>query len=556
MTQVSNIGRYRVMRRLGAGGMAEVLEAEALGEAGFVRRVAIKRMLGTATEDPSFARMFVDEARIASRLHHANIVSVLDYGLVDGIPFQVLELVDGVDARTLVRRSEGGKVPVDIALFVVAQIGHALAAAHEATDAAGEALGIVHRDVSPGNILISWDGDVKLADFGIAFAKDKTEKTEAGTTKGTLIFMSPEQAITGRVDRRADIFSLGCVLHTLLTGSSPLAGDHFTQFLYDQRMPLAPDLPEDVSSIIEIATQYDREQRFQSAVAMTEAVGRALAKRMDRESRRRLVEFLEPLRKKVPEPQGRLDALFRVDIVVAQSDPTVREFHTASFESTETALETRGNGFPVRPEPSAPFPAHLAPTASRRETAVAPSPARAWIAVAAAVVAMSVAGVGAAWWAVRSRARPRVVALPSVSSSASIAEAPTAMPTGSTEAPPAESATSEPLSPKKPGATASVTGPKRSGTPRSNSSSAVAPAVVAVGACTGTVYLSCPLAPRAAITIDGALTSYHHGDFAELGCSSHTIAFDAGEGRLANRAASPTSANARTSPLEVRCGLP
>lgn len=547
---MSNIGRYRVMRRLGAGGMAEVLEAEALGEAGFVRRVAIKRMLGTANDDPSFARMFLDEARIASRLHHANIVSVLDYGLVDGLPFQVLELVDGLDARTLVRRSEGGKVPVDIALFVVAQIGHALAAAHEATDAAGEALGIVHRDVSPGNILISWDGDVKLADFGIAFAKDKTEKTEAGTTKGTLVFMSPEQAITGRVDHRADIFSLGCVLHTLLTGSSPLAGDHFTQFLYDQRMPLAPDLPEDVSSIIEIATQYDREQRFQSAVAMTEAVGRALAKRIERESRRRLVEFLGPLRKKVPGPQGRLDALFRVDIVVAQSDPTVREFHTASFESTETAVETRGNVLPVRPEPIAPFPAHLAPTASRREAAVVPSPARTWIAAAVAGVALSV--VGAASWSVRARARPRVVALPSASSSASIAASasPTPMPSASTEA-----ATSGALAPKKPAATASATGPKRSGTVRSNSSSAVAPAGVAAVACTGTVYLSCPLAPRAEITIDGALTSYHHGDFAELGCSPHTIAFDAGEGRRASRGASPTSANARTSPLEVRCGL-
>jgi serine/threonine protein kinase len=540
---VSNVGRYRVIRRLGSGGMAEVLEAEALGDAGFVRRVAIKRMLGTANEDPSFARMFVDEARIASRLHHANIVSVLDYGIVDGTPFQVLELVDGVDARTLIRRGEGGKVPVDIALYLVAQIGHALAAAHEATDVAGEPLGIVHRDVSPGNVLVSWDGDVKLADFGIAFAKDKSEKTEAGTTKGTLVYMSPEQAITGRVDRRADVFSLGCVLHALLTGASPLAGDHFTQFLSEQKLPIADGLPEDVHSIIEIATQYDREQRFQSAIALTEAVGRALASRVEREPRRRLVEYLAPLRRKAPEVRGRLDALLRVDIVVTAADPTLREFHTAALDATETALSTR-----VEPT-SDPSPTPAPPSRRRRG----------WIAGGAALV-MGAGVLGGAWM-FQARVTPTGTGLTPVAATVQVSPAEAASPAAShggllpSEAAQPEPAT-EPVTSAKP--TSSAATPRKApSSARSASSPAVsvASASPATTKCAGTIYLSCPLAPRASIAIDGVVTGYHHGDFAELSCSAHAITFEPGDGRHANRGASPTSANTRTSPLEIRCGL-
>ncbi len=561
------------MRRLGSGGMAEVLEAEALGEAGFVRRVAIKRMLATANEDASFARMFLDEARIASRLHHANIVSVLDYGLVDGAPFQVLELVDGVDARTLVRRGEGGKLPVDIALYIVAQIGHALASAHEATDAAGEALGIVHRDVSPGNVLISWDGDVKLADFGIAFAKDKIEKTEAGTTKGTLIYMSPEQAVTGRVDRRADVFSLGCVLHTLLTGVSPLAGDHFVQFLSEQKLPISAGLPEDVHSIVEIATQYDREQRFQSAVAMTEAVGRALASRVERDPRRRLVEYLVPLRKKVPETVGRLDALLRIDIVIAHgAETTVREFHTAALDATATATgsvpidvaSALGAGAPGGGgvTPGAGGASHRAgapamhsaqaPTVRRMDATAPPSGRGAWIGGGAALIVLSGAAAAGMWWLARGRA-PVSTAM----TSASVSALPAPGPAPSALAAPSASVVNEVTSATEPVASVTriATPARRPAAPARPITAASAAPSAAAASCRGAVYLSCPLAPRASIVIDGALTGLHHGDFTELACAAHTIAFDAGDGKRASRGASPTSANTRTSPLEVRCGL-
>ena len=307
--------RYRFLGRLGAGGMAEVLEAEILGASGFVRRVAVKRMLSSAAEDPAFVRMFLDEARIASHLHHANIVGVIDYGVVEGAPFQVLELVDGLDARTMLRRAPDGRLPAEVALHLAVQVGHALAAAHAARDVAGTLLGIVHRDVSPANILVSWGGDVKLADFGIAVAKDRSEKTETGMMKGTLLFMSPEQATGGGVDPRSDLFSLGCVLHMLLTGASPLAGDGFQRFLRTGRAELDPSLPIDLRAIIERATAYDRGARYTDAAQMTEAIGEALARRTKRDPRLVLVEHLAPLRaaRRAPSP---LDELFRIDLVV------------------------------------------------------------------------------------------------------------------------------------------------------------------------------------------------------------------------------------------------
>jgi hypothetical protein len=554
---VSNVGRYQVVRRLGSGGMAEVLEADAIGEAGFVRRVAIKRMLGTAGEDPSFARMFLDEARIASRLHHANIVAILDYGVVDGAPFQVLELVDGVDARTMVRRATGGTIPVDVALYVVAQIGHALAAAHEATDASGEPLGLVHRDVSPGNILLSWDGDVKLADFGIAFAKDKSEKTEAGTTKGTLVYMSPEQATGGRLDRRADVFSLGCVLHTLVTGASPLADEGWVRLHATQRLRLAPGLPEDVHSIIEIATQFDVEQRFQSAIALTEAVGRALASRIDREPRRRLVEYLTPLRRPAAEKQGRLDELARVEMVRVANDPTVREFHAAAraatvFDEAATRIE---DGADVPPPPPG--------AQTRTSTAgTVPRPLRgAGIAVAALLVVLG--GVGT--WIVGRRHVP-AAGLVSPATSASVADAPQLV---ASSPPTSDAPASAPPSPSpSPSPSASLTVQTRKpvaaahatpSTPSSPSPPIITTASAASAAgterCLGTVYLSCPLAPRAEISIDGAPTALHHGNFVELPCAGHAILFQLPDGRRSAQAAAPTSANTRTSPLELRCRL-
>jgi hypothetical protein len=281
--------------------MGEVWEASATGEGGFVRRVAIKRLIAEHDQDPSQARMFLDEARIASQLHHANVVSILDYGVVEGIPYQVLEYVDGVDAERLRQRGlEAGEAfPVELALHLCTEVAHALQYAHEARDGAGQTLGIVHRDVSPSNILVSWTGDVKLADFGIALARDRQERTLAGFTKGKPAYMPPEQVTRGELDGRSDLFALGCVLHALLTGHSPLAGeDRMADLLAGKELELSDALPAEVRDLIARAVRRARHQRFQSAAEFAEAAGKVLVARSDRAGRALLSEWMARVRAK------------------------------------------------------------------------------------------------------------------------------------------------------------------------------------------------------------------------------------------------------------------
>src|SRR5687767_5106636 len=219
--------RYRLIRTIASGGMAHVYEAVAQGERGFERRVAIKRVLPEHSADVSMRRMFLDEARIASRLHHGNVVQVIDYGTVDGDDLIVMEYVDGLDAMRAVTLSldRGEPMPAALALHVVAEVAHALDHAHRLTGDDGAPLAVVHRDVSPHNVLLSWDGAVKLSDFGIAvFATRREEKTATGVVKGKLGYMAPEQAAGQRVTGAADVWSLGATLHALLVGAPPASG--------------------------------------------------------------------------------------------------------------------------------------------------------------------------------------------------------------------------------------------------------------------------------------------------------------------------------------------
>ena len=283
--------RYRLRRRLGRGGMAEVFEAVAIGERGFARTVALKRML------PEIGRVhddgFLDEARIASHLHHANIVSVLDYGIADGLPFQVLELVDGLDLQGAL--ALGGPLPPELALHVCTEVAYALSHAHEARAPDGQPLGIVHRDVKPANILASYDGDVKLGDFGIAFARDRLQRTEVGIAKGTREFMSPEQWVAGEVDARSDVFSLGCVLYALITGDSPMGRTRAEQLLEGEELTFGKPLPDDVAPIVARATRRQKRERFPTAAATAEALGAALQKRLEQPPKALLQKWMQEL---------------------------------------------------------------------------------------------------------------------------------------------------------------------------------------------------------------------------------------------------------------------
>ncbi|MBW2537876.1 MAG: serine/threonine protein kinase [Deltaproteobacteria bacterium] len=215
--------RYRLVRTIAAGGMAQVLEAVLAGDAGFERRVAIKRILPEIAHDEQVRRMFLDEARVCGRLHHSNIVQVVDYGTIDGSEFIAMEYVDGADARRACRHgaTRGHPIPQGVALHVIAQIAHALHYAHTLCDDEGQSLRLIHRDISPHNVLLSWSGDVKLADFGIALAKARQEQTRTGIIKGKEAYMAPEQALGQPLTAGADVYALGPTLHAMLCGQPP-----------------------------------------------------------------------------------------------------------------------------------------------------------------------------------------------------------------------------------------------------------------------------------------------------------------------------------------------
>jgi serine/threonine protein kinase len=210
---VRAFGKYRLLEPIASGGMAEVWRAEAPGPEGFVKEVALKLVRGDHDARGEFVRMFIQEARLASRLTHANIVQVFDFDQVDGRYYIAMELVRGRTLREVVDRcrEQGVRLGVPRAVHVGAEVARALAYAHRLEEG-GRPTGLVHRDVSPQNVLVSFEGEVKLTDFGIARALGATEATAPGTLKGKLAYMAPEQARGGAADGRADVFALGVVL--------------------------------------------------------------------------------------------------------------------------------------------------------------------------------------------------------------------------------------------------------------------------------------------------------------------------------------------------------
>ncbi len=270
-------GRYTVIRKLAEGGMAEIFLAKQHGSQGFEKPVVLKRIHAALYADEQFRNMLIDEAHISMGLSHNNIVQVLDLGQAGGRYFLVLELIDGWDLGKVIRRADTANVrlPPDLALYLVAQVCRALGYAHAKTNAEGKPLGIVHRDVSPQNVLISEQGEVKLADFGIAKARRKRENTETGVVKGKIAFMSPEQALGQELDPRSDLYSLGTLLYLLAIGRRPFEGATDLETLlrvqegnFTPPTEAQPDAHPAIVALIDRAMQFDREQRYHSADEM------------------------------------------------------------------------------------------------------------------------------------------------------------------------------------------------------------------------------------------------------------------------------------------------
>jgi eukaryotic-like serine/threonine-protein kinase len=283
MTLPSRFGRYELLARLAQGGMAEVFLARTGGASGFQKELVIKRILPEFTGDSQFVRMFVDEARLAAQLHHPNIVQVFDFDAIEGTYFIAMEYVEGCDLRTIMEETaaRGESFELAEALYLTAEVAKALDYAHRRKQH-GKPLNIVHRDVSPHNVLVSFEAAVKLADFGIAKAQSRATRTQDGIVKGKVSYMSPEQAKGRPLDGRSDLFSLGTVLFELLTLRRLFFADSDREIL---RKVMAADVPSPRSFKRDLPAEVERltmrllarhpEQRYGSAAELLEDLSRA-----------------------------------------------------------------------------------------------------------------------------------------------------------------------------------------------------------------------------------------------------------------------------------------
>jgi serine/threonine protein kinase len=285
VTPPGRLGEYHLLRKIGQGGMGEIFLAKRVRLGGFEKTFAIKRMLDSLSGSQEFVSMFFDEARLAARLCHPNVAQIYDFGVVDDHYFIAMEHIAGEDLNTVIRhvRDHGLQVPVGIALRIAIEVCAGLDYAHTLCEE-GRPLGIIHRDVSPANIMISYQGSVKLLDFGIAKATSRVSETRTGSLKGKLSFVAPEQIRGLPADPRADLFSFGIGLYGLLCGRHPYRRDSelatmhaITQEDAPDIRQYRPDLPASVTAIVHRALARDRDQRYASAADMLAALKAALA---------------------------------------------------------------------------------------------------------------------------------------------------------------------------------------------------------------------------------------------------------------------------------------
>jgi eukaryotic-like serine/threonine-protein kinase len=222
----STLGRYELLLPIAKGGMAMVWAARMRGTRGFQKVVAIKTILPGAADNARMEEMFLEEAQLAAQIHHPNVVATHDLGEHDGVLYLVMEWVEGEPLNAVLTKATGG-VPLPIAVNLIGQACKGLHAAHDLRDDHGSLLGVVHRDVSPQNILVTYNGTAKLVDFGIAKATSKASGlTEAGEVKGKFAYMAPEQVRGGKLDARTDLFALGILLYAITTGKHPFRGEN------------------------------------------------------------------------------------------------------------------------------------------------------------------------------------------------------------------------------------------------------------------------------------------------------------------------------------------
>jgi len=276
-TDGTRFGQYVLLEKIATGGMAEVWKARMRGVEGFQKIVAIKKILPHLSDNREFIDMFIDEAKLAAQLNHNNIIHIYDLGKIQNSYYIAMEFVDGFDLKTILKHAQERDVPlsIELSLFIATKVAAALDYAHRKRDFENRDLGLVHRDVSPQNVLISQEGDIKLCDFGIAKAASKASHTQAGALKGKLQYMSPEQAWGKTIDRRSDIFALATVLFEMLTNRKLFTGENEMSILEQVRearveppSKLNDEVSPEIDRIVLKALTKEPEDRYQTAAEM------------------------------------------------------------------------------------------------------------------------------------------------------------------------------------------------------------------------------------------------------------------------------------------------
>lgn len=383
--QSRRFGKYLLLEKLATGGMAQLYRAKIIGVQGFEKFIAIKMILPHIAEEKDLIASFIDEAKLAALLNHQNIVQIYDFGEMENNFFITMEYLFGKDLRLIMAKARALSLPLQIehALYITSRICAGLEYAHTLKDFQGRPLNIIHRDISPQNVIVTYEGDVKIVDFGIAKAATQSTATQVGMIKGKVAYMSPEQASGRPIDRRSDIFSCGVLLYELATGNKLFKGEDTLQILarvrdaeFDAQEMIRTELPPKLFAILNTALAKDPDARYQSCAEMQADIEECLYDLGMRPSARSLAQYMK--------------SLFAEEI--AAEEALMRESATAAAHAE-----------PAAPEPA--LPAGAAPRHERPPSDVVPPPASPPAAaprkktgvLAAAIAAVALAGAGAAF---------------------------------------------------------------------------------------------------------------------------------------------------------------
>ena len=348
-------GKYVILDRIAVGGMAEVFRAQTFGVHGFQRFLVIKRILPHLSKDEEFVDMFIDEAKIAVGLTHANICQVTDLGKIDDNYFIAMEYVNGKDLRAILKKCYASKSPLGIeqSIFIASEICKGLEYAHRREDPlTGQQLSVIHRDISPQNVMISYHGEVKIVDFGIAKTEFKIHRTQAGVLKGKFAYMSPEQSMGQELNVQTDIFSAGIILYEMLANKRLFLGGTDFETLENIKRCEVPSLREinpkvskELEELVQKSLAKDQSERFQSAGQLQNALSKILYTEFphftqDHLSKKLFLLFEDDIKKESENLKKAMDTIGAEQIKNAQN-ASIQADHEISQKHTKTEREKK-----------------------------------------------------------------------------------------------------------------------------------------------------------------------------------------------------------------------